>query len=134
MSKKRLSILTILGLLAIVTCLPFIAPASASGFTAPSISLSYSLSRNQIFVTVSSTDSGFPSQVVVTLASSFNGSSSPYNVQNALVPVHCGKITITFAVPYAGVGDYSFSGTVKTISGTTLVQGSLDPRIDPDWR
>lgn len=91
------------------------------------------MSQTQIFVTVSSSDSQFPCQVVVTLASSFNGTSSPYNVQKIVVPSIQGQVTVTFAVPYNGAGDYTFSAAVKTTSGTVLLQATLDPRIDPDW-
>ncbi len=135
-NKKRLAILTILGLLVVVTCLPLVGPRSASASAmppAPTISLSYQMSQTQIFVTVSSSDSQFPSQVMVTLASSYNGTSSPYNVQNVVVPSICGRVTVTFSVPYSGQGDYTFSATVKTTSGTLLLQTTLDPRIDPDW-
>jgi hypothetical protein len=151
-TKKRFAILTILALLVIVTCLPFVATGSASGFSgisenphdrgfqspqlapAPTISLSYQMSKTRIFVTVSSSDSQFPCQVLVTLSSSYNGTSSPYNLQRLVVPSIGGHIAVTFSVPYDGPGDYTFSTSVKTTSGAALLQASLDPRIDPDWR
>jgi hypothetical protein len=148
--RKRITILTILSLLVVVTSLPFIVPASASGYnmsamhanyhsmksaqpSVVSISMSYSLSRTQIYVTLNVQDSQLPSHVVLSLASTYNGASAPYNVQSVTLQPAGGKVTATFKVPYDGIGNYIFSGYVKTTSGTTILSATIDPRIDPDW-
>lgn len=109
-------------------------PGGGGGGGGGSISLSYSLFKPNIIVSLSAKDSQLPSKVIVALSSYLNGSQSAFNSQSYTVSVRgSGSVSYTFTVPYAGNGSYLFVGSIYTTSGSLLAQTSIDPRVDPDW-
>ncbi len=139
--KSSSTYLVIIGLLALIVSLPVIARLSYSvaASSGASISLSYSVktigSQTIIIVTLTARDSQFPTQVVVSLSSNYNGGSSPFNVQTYTVSTSAnGLVSYTFNVPFQGYGSYLFTGSVHNIQGGLLAQASIDPSVEPEWR
>jgi len=134
--SKHLFVL--LGLLALVVSLPVMARVSSAA-TGASVSLSYSVngtgSQSYILVTITAKDSQFPNSVLISMTSSYNGASSAYNTQSiTYTPGPGGSVSHSFNVPYKGTGNYVFTGSVANTKGTILVQATIDPLIEPEWK
>ncbi len=137
-SSPSKPILVFLGLLALVISMPVMALASSAA-TGASVSLSYSVektgSQAYIVVTMTAKDSQFPNSVLVTLTSKFNGASSAYNTQSVTyTPGPAGGVSHSFVVPYIGSGNYLFTGSITNAKGTVIVQATIDPHIEPEWK
>jgi hypothetical protein len=132
-SSRISSRMLVIGVLAIIFALPMIMHASY-GASGASISLGYNVkttsSGTVILVTVSAKDSQFPTYVSVSIASYYNGASSPFNKQIVTVLVSgSGWVSQTFTVPVQGNGNYLFDGKISTTSGSLVCEAVIDPFI-----
>ena len=135
----RKSIFLLIGLLALVLSLPAITRLGTYAASGSGVSMSYTVkavgSQPMIFVTLAARDSQFPSQVVVTMVSYYDGSSSPFNSQHYVVATGPqGGLIYIFSIPYQGSGNYLFVGSVYNAHGVLLMQASIDPLIEPEWK
>jgi hypothetical protein len=132
----------IVGILALILSLPFIAKPSFADSTVVSLShtssggsmsLSYSVKTSSsgtfIYVSISAKDSQFPKYVDVSLSSYYNDANTAFNQQTVtLAPSH-GSVSFMFSVPAKANGNYLFVGGISTTSGSLICQTSIDPFI-----
>ena len=131
------SFLVFFGLLALIVSLPVMARPSYAA-SSVYISMGYSEkvvdSHTIIYVTITARDSQMPSQIVLTLVSYYNGSSTAFNAQkiNSLRGNN-GGVSHTFIVPFQEGGNYLFVGSIRDTHGSLLLQSKIDPFIEPEW-
>ena len=77
--------------------------------------------------------SGLPSQVTMTLTSSYGG-GAPYYVTSCDAKTIGGVLaSCLLSVPLRAWGHYVLVGTVYGANGAMLAQVAIDPYIEPEW-
>ena len=89
----------------------------------------------QIVISASvSSASSPPGGLNVAFTEALNGSTVATNNCVLVFPAGATQASCVIRVPYAGQGEYTFSGTFRNIAGCTVATASVDPLIEPEWK